>query len=176
MKPYFYIVAVLMVGGGIGYFIGQRTVAPGSAVSPSNRLASDDRTTIEGLLSRQKDAYAAHDELLLFRDCAAGYLEVNATTGEMFNLQAAVIRHHELFRPGKTVSVLFGNLDISLMQNSALVRDIEVLVTSDESISGERIRRDKAGHVAGQSHPVVGNRVVVLEITQRAKADHRVFP
>jgi hypothetical protein len=122
MKPYFYIVAVLMVGGGIGYFIGQRTVAPGSAVSPSNRLASDDRTTIEGLLSRQKDAYAAHDELLLFRDCAAGYLEVNATTGEMFNLQAAVIRHHELFRPGKTVSVLFGNFDVSFMQNSALVR------------------------------------------------------
>ena len=122
MKPYFYIVAVLLVGGGIGYFIGQRTIAPGSAVSPSTRLASDDRTTIEGLLSRQRDAYAAHDELLLFRDCAAGYVEVNATTGEMFNLQAAVIRHHELFRPGKNVSVLFGNLDVSLMENSALVR------------------------------------------------------
>ena len=124
MKPYFYIVAVLLVGGGIGYFIGQRTVAPGSTVSTSTKPSSDDRSTIEGLLSRQKEAYAAHDELLLFRDCTAGYVEINATTGEMFNLQAAVIRHHELFRPGKTVSVLFGNLDISLMQNSALVRGV----------------------------------------------------
>jgi hypothetical protein len=122
MRPYLYIVAVLMVGGGIGYFIGQRTAAPGNAVGPSTKLVSDDRTTIEGLLSRQKDAYAAHDELLLFRDCAPGYIEVDATTGEMFNLQSAVIRHHELFRPAKTVSILFGNLDVSLMQNSALVR------------------------------------------------------
>ena len=39
-----------------------------------------------------------------------------------YNLQAAIIRHHELFRPGKTVSVLFGNLDVNVMQNSALVR------------------------------------------------------
>jgi hypothetical protein len=122
MKPYFYIVAVLLVGGSIGYFVGQRTVDSRTAITPSGRLPSNDRSTIEILLSRQKEAYAAHDELLLFRDCLAGYVEINATTGEAYNLQTAIIRHHELFRPGKTVSVLFGNLDVNVMQSSALVR------------------------------------------------------
>jgi hypothetical protein len=122
MKPYFYILAVLLAGGSIGYFIGQRTATPGVVTRHSGQLQSDDRATIETLLSRLKEAYAAHDELLLFRDCAPAYVEVNATTGESFNLQRAVIRHHELFRPGKTVSVLFGNLDVNLLQNSALVR------------------------------------------------------
>lgn len=122
MKPYFYILAVLLAGGSIGYFIGQRTAKPGFIVSPLGQVPSDDRATIETLLSRLKEAYAAHDELLLFRDCATNYVEVNATTGESFNLQKAIIRHHELFRPGKSVSILFGKLDVSLMQNSALVR------------------------------------------------------
>ena len=122
MKPYLYIFAVLLVGGSIGYFVGQKTVNPNTIFAPSSKPPSDDRATIETLLSRQKDAYAAHDELLLFRDCAVGYIELNGTTGETFNLQAAVIRHHELFRPGKTVSVQFGNIDVSLMQNSAVVR------------------------------------------------------
>jgi len=122
MKPYLYIFAVLMVGGSIGYFIGLRTARLGIVASPSSKLPPDDRTTIETLLSRQKEAYAAHDELLLFRDCLASYLEVNATTGETFNLQRAIIQHHEIFRPSKSVNLLFGNLDVSLMQNSALVR------------------------------------------------------
>jgi len=122
MKPYFYIVAVLLVGGSIGYFVGQRTVDTHTTFTPSGRLPSNDRSTIETLLSRQKEAYAAHDELLLFRDCLTSYVEVNATTGETYNLQTAIIRHHELFRPGKTVSVLFGNLDVNVMESSALVR------------------------------------------------------
>ena len=122
MKPYLYIAAVLLVGGSIGYFIGQRTVGPHTTSTTSSGLPSNDRLTVEALLSRQKDAYAAHDELLLFRDCLASYVEVNATTGETYNLQTAIIRHHELFRPGKTVSILFGNLDVTVMQNSALVR------------------------------------------------------
>jgi len=122
MRPYFYIVAVLLVGGSIGYFLGQRTVEPRTLLTTSNKLPSDDRSALQTLLNRQKDAFAAHDEFLLFRDCAAGYVEVNATTGETLNLQAAIIRYHELFRPGKTVSVLFGNLDISLMQNAAFAR------------------------------------------------------
>ena len=122
MKPYLYIAAVLLVGGSIGYFIGQRTVDPHAILAPSGRLASNDRSTVDILLSRQKDAYTAHDELLLFRDCLASYVEVNATTGETYYLQTAIIRHHELFRPGKTVSVLFGNLDVTVMQNSALIR------------------------------------------------------
>jgi len=122
MKPYFYIVAVLLVGGSIGYFVGQRTIDSRTAITPSGRLPSNDRSTIEILLSRQKEAYAAHDELLLLRDCLAGYVEINATTGETYSLQTAIIRHHELFRAGKTVSVLFGNLDVNVMQSSALVR------------------------------------------------------
>ena len=122
MKPYLYIVAVLLVGGSIGYFVGQRTVGSRTAITPSGRLPSNDRSTIEILLSRQKEAYAAHDELLLLRDCLAGYVEINATTGETYSLQTAIIRQHELFRPGKTVSVLFGNLDVNVMQSSALVR------------------------------------------------------
>jgi hypothetical protein len=122
MKPYLYIIAVLLVGGSIGYFIGQRTVDPHMILTPSGRLPSNDRSTVDVLLSRQKEAYAAHDELLLFRDCQANYVEVNATTGETYNLQTAIIRQHELFRPGKTVSVLFGNPEVNVMQNSALVR------------------------------------------------------
>jgi hypothetical protein len=121
MKPYLYIVAVLLVGGTIGYFIGQRTLDH-TILTPSAKLSSDDRSTVDVLLSRQKEAYAAHDELLLFRDCQANYVEVNATTGETYNLQTAIIRQHELFRPGKTVSVLFANLDVNVMQNSAFVR------------------------------------------------------
>ena len=122
MKPYLYIVAVLLVGGSIGYFLGQRTVDPHTIFNQSGRPPSSDRSTIEILFSRQKEAYAAHDELLLFRDCLASYVEINATTGEAYNLQTAIVRHHELFRPGKTVSVLFGNLDVNMMQSSALVR------------------------------------------------------
>jgi hypothetical protein len=122
MKPYLYILVVLLVGGTMGYFIGQRTAGPGVFTSSPSRPPSDERAAIDTLLNRQVEAYAAHDELLLFRDCVASYVEVNATTGETFNLQRAVIRHHELFRPGKTVKVLFANLDVSLMQDSALVR------------------------------------------------------
>lgn len=122
MKPYFYILAVLLAGGSIGYFIGQRTATPSAIVNPSGKVASDDRASIDTLLSRLKEAYTAHDELLLVRDCAANYVEVNATTGESFNLQKAVIRHHELFRPGKSVSVHFADLDVTFMQHSALVR------------------------------------------------------
>jgi hypothetical protein len=122
MKPYLYIVAVLMVGGSVGYFIGQRTADSHAILTPSGRFPSNDRSTVDVLLSRQKEAYAAHDELLLFRDCLASYVEVNAATGETYNLETAIIRQHELFRPGKTVSVLFGNVDVSVMQNSALVR------------------------------------------------------
>ena len=47
MKPYLYIVAVLLVGGSIGYFIGQRTVAPHTILTPSGRLSSNDRSTID---------------------------------------------------------------------------------------------------------------------------------
>jgi hypothetical protein len=122
MKPYLYIVAVLLVGGGIGYFVGQRTVNTNTTFTQSRGLPSNDRSRIEVLLARQKEAYAAHDELLLFRDCLTSYVEINATTGETYNLQTAIIRHHELFRPGKTVSVLFGNPDVNVMQSSALVR------------------------------------------------------
>ena len=122
MKPYFYILAVLLAGGSIGYFIGQRVATPTVLESPPGKLPSDDRRTIETLLSRLKEAYAAHDEFSLFRDCAASYVEVNASTGESLNLQRAIIRYHELFRPGKSVSVHFENIDVSLMQRSALVR------------------------------------------------------
>ena len=122
MKPYLYILAVLLVGGSIGYFLGQRTVEPSTPFTDSNKHLSDDPAAIQAILDRQKSAFAAHDELLLFRDCVASYVEVNATTGETLDLQAAIVRYHELFQPGKTVRVLFGNLDINLMQNSAFVR------------------------------------------------------
>ena len=52
MKPYLYIVAVLLVGGSIGYFIGQRTVDTHTILDQSTRLPSDDRSTIETLLNR----------------------------------------------------------------------------------------------------------------------------
>jgi len=122
MRPYFYILAVLLVGGSIGYFIGQRTGGPGGLPSPSSRIQQDDRAMIERLLDRQKEGYASHDEFLLFRDCAASYVEINASTGEALNLQRAMIYYHELLKPGKAVNVLFDNLVVSVIQNAALVQ------------------------------------------------------
>ncbi len=56
MKPYLYIVAVLLVGGSIGYFLGQRTAgSQHDHCYRSSRLPSDDRSTIETLLNRQKE-------------------------------------------------------------------------------------------------------------------------
>ncbi|MCI0621747.1 MAG: hypothetical protein L0387_08765 [Acidobacteria bacterium] len=144
MKPYLYILAVLLVGGGIGFFVGQRTAGPGLIVNPSRQGTSDDRTTVEALLNRQKEAYARHDELLLFRDCGAGYVEVNATTGEPYSLQRAIIRHHELFRPGKSVNFVLGTLDVSLMQNSALVR-------ATYSKTSDQYEREGFAGLAGQA-------------------------
>lgn len=122
MRPYFYIIAVLLVGGSIGYFIGQRTGGPSVLPSPSSGLQHDDRAMIETLLNRQKEAYAAHDEFSLFRDCAASYVEINASTGEVLSFQRAMIYYHELLKPGKAVNVLFDNLVVSVMQNAALVQ------------------------------------------------------
>ena len=124
MKPYLYILGVLLVGGGIGYFIGQRTGGAGVGVLPgsSDKIESDDRVAIDSVLSRQREAFALHDEVLLFRDCSANYVEINASTGESFNLSRAMIYHHELLKPGKTVNLLFGNLDVTFLQKAALVR------------------------------------------------------
>ncbi|MBM3803199.1 MAG: hypothetical protein FJW26_12935 [Acidimicrobiia bacterium] len=122
MKPYFYILLVLLVGGSIGYFIGQRAGTPSDLAPKSSDSSSDDHATITALLDRQKEAFSAHDELLLFRDCAANYVEINADTGEVFDLQRAVVRHHEEFQPGKTINLGLGSLDIQVMRSAALAR------------------------------------------------------
>jgi hypothetical protein len=122
MKPYLYIIVVLLVGGTIGYFVGQRTGTPADLFPKDPDHVSDDRATITAVLDRQKEAFSAHDELLLFRDCAAGYVEINAETGGVFDLQHAVVQYHEQFQPGKTIKLGFGNLDIQIMRNAALAR------------------------------------------------------
>ena len=131
MKPYLYILAVLLVGGGVGFYLGKK----GSSLEQSSpsipKSPQDERQAIEVILQRQREAYSLHDPLLLLRDCASTYVEVDATTGESYNLEKAVIRYHAVFRAGKSVAFNLTNPDITILQRCAFVR-AEYAKTSDQ--------------------------------------------
>jgi len=122
VKPYLYILGVLLVGGGIGYFIGQKLStfehAPYNGVATTN----GDEQSIRRILDRQSEAFRLHDAMLLFRDCASSYVEIDGVTGEGRGLQASVIASYELFKPGQNISFNLKEPDIKIVGNSAIVR------------------------------------------------------
>jgi hypothetical protein len=77
---------------------------------------------IQEVLERQSEAYKIHDPLLLYRDCADSYVEVNGNSGESYGLSRALLSHLDEFRAGKSINLNFMNLEIELVGNSAIVR------------------------------------------------------
>jgi hypothetical protein len=122
MKPYLYILAVLLVGGGIGYYIGQRSAEWEKASSVAGPSGGDDLQIIKSILERQTEAYDLHDAMLLLRDCAPSYVEINGDTGEAFSLTRAQLFYYDLFHPGKSVTLNLKNPDIRISRNLATVR------------------------------------------------------
>ncbi len=122
MKPYLYIVGVLLVGGGIGFFIGQRSnnVEPPSYKGVTT--VESDEQAIQQILDRQSEAYRLHDAILLFRDCASSYVEVDGASGEGRGLQESVIACYGLFKPGQSINLSLKELDIKIVKNAAIVK------------------------------------------------------
>jgi hypothetical protein len=139
VRPYLYILGVLLVGGGIGYFIGQKSARFEHSLYDSSNVTQNDEQLILQILNRQSEAYRVHDALLVFRDCASSYVEVDGSTGEGRGLEKSVIACHELFRPGQSINFNVKEPDIKIVKNSAVVR-ASYSKTSDlfekEGISG----------------------------------------
>src|SRR5262245_11579991 len=81
VKPYLYILGVLLVGGGIGYFIGQRSATLEHWVDNRGIPTATDGQSIQQVLARLSEAYRLHDAMLVFRDCSNSYIEIDAITG-----------------------------------------------------------------------------------------------
>ncbi|HVN79309.1 MAG TPA: hypothetical protein VMW38_09960 [Terriglobia bacterium] len=122
MKPYLYILAVLLVGGGIGYYIGEKSAEWEKSPSTSVLSGANDSQVVQSILQRQAEAYSLHDALMLLRDCASTYVEIDGTDGEVLNLQRAQLYYYEVFRSGKSVNFTVKAPDIKLLGNLATVR------------------------------------------------------
>jgi hypothetical protein len=122
VKPYLYILAVLLVGGGVGYFIGQKSATIQLSSSEVGSSNQDDTQLIQSVLDAQRQAYELHDSLLLFKDCADSYVEIDANTGETRGLEKAVVFYHDLFKSGQSVTFSLKNPDIRVSKNSAVVK------------------------------------------------------
>jgi hypothetical protein len=122
VKPYLYILGVLLVGGGIGYFVGQKSITFEHALDTGSSAIANDEQSIQQVLSRQSEAYRVHDAMLAFRDCASSYVEIVGITGEARGLQKSVITCYELFKSGQSVNLSLKDLDITIVKNSAIVR------------------------------------------------------
>jgi hypothetical protein len=122
MKPYLYILAVLLVGGGIGYYMGLKSAEWEKIPQGYGPSGTDDTQTIQNILQRQIEAYNLHDEGLLLRDCSASFVEVNGNTGESLTLDRSLIFHHETFRFGKSVTFTLRTPDIKISRNLAIIR------------------------------------------------------
>ena len=122
MKPYLYILAVLLVGGGIGYYIGEKSVEWERSSATSGPSGANDAQTIQSILQRQTEAYSLHDASMLLRDCASSYIEVNGNSGEVFNLQRAQLYYYDTFRSGKSVNFTFKVPEIKVSGNLATVK------------------------------------------------------
>jgi hypothetical protein len=122
VKPYLYILAVLLVGGGIGYFIGQKSVTFEQSVDKTAIDATSDEQSIKQVLGRQSEAYRLHDATLVFRDCSNSYVEIDGISGETRGLQKSVMTAYQLFRPGQSISLNLREIDVKIVRNSAIVR------------------------------------------------------
>lgn len=122
MKPYVYILAVLLVGGGIGYYIGRESAEWERSSQPYQQSGLNDSQLIQTILQRQVESYQLHDAGLLLRDCSSTYVEVNGNTGESLTLDRSLIFHLEELRSGKSVTFSLRNPDIKTSRNLAIVR------------------------------------------------------
>jgi len=122
MKPYLYILAVLMVGAGIGYFIGQKSVTFQNSVFKTLTSDQDDSQLIRKVLEGQSEAYKLHDALLLFKDCSNSYVEIVEDTGESRGLERSLIYYHQMFVLGHSINFNFKINDLKIAKNSAVVK------------------------------------------------------
>src|SRR2546426_2532120 len=122
MKPYLYILAVLMVGGAIGYFIGRKSVTLENSLLKTATSDQNDNQLIREILDRQSEAYKLHDALLLFRDCANSYVEIVGDTGESKGLEGSLIFYYQVFISGHSINCKFRITDLTISKNSAVVK------------------------------------------------------
>jgi hypothetical protein len=122
MKPYLYILGVLLVGGGIGYFIGQKSAILERKSQQWREANQNDESSVREVLFGLSEAYRLHDSLLLFKDCANTYVEIDGITGEARGLEKSVLASYELFRTGQSVAFSLKDIDVKILHNSALVR------------------------------------------------------
>jgi len=122
MRPYLYILAVLIVGGGIGYFIGRKSVTLENAILKTATSDQDDSQLIKKILDGQCQAYKLHDALLLFRDCANSYVEIVGDTGESRGLERSLISYHQMFVSGHSINFNFRINDLKISKNYAVVK------------------------------------------------------
>jgi hypothetical protein len=117
-----YILAVLLVGGGIGYFVGRSINPVEKTLQETASSSANSQEKIKEILERQSEAYKIHDPLLLYRDCADSYVEVNGNSGESYGLSRALLTHLDEFKAGKSINLNLMNLEIELAGNSAFVK------------------------------------------------------
>jgi hypothetical protein len=122
LKPYLYILAILLVGAVGGFFIGQRTSHIERVFSPAAKSGQDDQQLIRRILVRQAEAYRLHDAVLLLRDCSNTYVEVDGNTGESMSLGKTLMWYHEQFRSNDGITFEPTNITINLQRNFALMR------------------------------------------------------
>ena len=122
MKPYLYILAVLMVSGSIGYFIGRKSVTLENSLLKTDTSDQDDSQSIRKILERQREAYKLHDALRLFRDCANSYVEIVGDTGESKGLERSLISYYQAFISGHSINFNFKITDLKISKSSAVVR------------------------------------------------------
>ncbi len=130
MKPYLYILAVLLVGAGMGFFVGQKVVRVGSSQQMTSERSDDDTQLVQELLERQIEAYRLHDALLIFRDCANSYVEIDGNTGQSMGLEKSLVSYHEQFRSGSAINFSLRDPKITVSRNFAMVKS-SYLKTSD---------------------------------------------
>jgi hypothetical protein len=122
VKPYLYILAVLSVGGGIGYYVGKKSLTYEQSHLTLSGSGPNDSQAIRTILERQSQAYTLHDALLLLRDCSPSYVEVNGNNGESYNLEKSLISYHEQFTAGKSITFNLINPEIQISKNLAVIR------------------------------------------------------
>ncbi|MEW5977946.1 MAG: hypothetical protein AB1898_19305 [Acidobacteriota bacterium] len=130
MKPYFYILAVLLVGGTAGYFIGQRSASVTEVSFVESLPPGTDEESVRQVMDRLVEAYKLHDPMLLHRDCASQYIEINANHREVRSLERTLISAHETFRSGRSFNLGLSALSVKLSGPTAVVEG-HYLLTSD---------------------------------------------
>jgi len=122
MKPYLYILILLLTGGTIGFFVGRDSNSVKDLVPETQKSVVTDTDSIRKIFERQKEAYRLHDALLLLRDCSDVFLEMDSNTGQVFDLSRSLIYYHEQFKPRKSIRFEMQDLNIKIEKNLAVVQ------------------------------------------------------